>query len=507
MIFPDFQRNNTQGGNDPKLRSLNEKVKDMGKVGRNTPCPCGSGKKYKKCCQKSSSEPIDYLWRKLSDLDRNLSNQLARYSRKIYNEEAPRAAWDDFVNYQDDKSFDLDSIHDQFFFYWYLYNWRPEPEYLEEDSEVDLDHLPVIAESYLAKHKRNLSELECTYIQLICDQNYSFHEVIECKQGEGFTLRDILLEKETYVMERSGSENTQKSDILFGRVIQYEHVGLLIGCGAVMIPPSYKPLIIDLRIAMRVGKRRITAENLHDWNVEIRELYFGIFEQLHTPPKLCNSDGDPLCMYELFFDITSPQIAFERLQTLALDISKEELLEEAEFDVEGQIKRVAFRWLKKGHHLKSVGYTSLGDIIIEERQLRVSVNSKNRAEKIHKEIEKLLGDQTTYRVTKIQSIDSLLAESDSKSESAEDPLISHHEIGPEAQELLEQTLDDHWHQWINSKLPALGEKSPYEAVKNKDGREKVAALLDHFERYDRLRKSGIGQQKYIDRARQQLGIS
>ncbi len=22
----------------------------MGKIGRNTPCPCGSGKKYKKCC-------------------------------------------------------------------------------------------------------------------------------------------------------------------------------------------------------------------------------------------------------------------------------------------------------------------------------------------------------------------------------------------------------------------------------------------------------------------------
>ena len=24
--------------------------RDMAKVGRNDPCPCGSGKKYKKCC-------------------------------------------------------------------------------------------------------------------------------------------------------------------------------------------------------------------------------------------------------------------------------------------------------------------------------------------------------------------------------------------------------------------------------------------------------------------------
>jgi tetratricopeptide (TPR) repeat protein len=29
----------------------------MAKVGRNDPCPCGSGRKYKKCCLPSQSEP------------------------------------------------------------------------------------------------------------------------------------------------------------------------------------------------------------------------------------------------------------------------------------------------------------------------------------------------------------------------------------------------------------------------------------------------------------------
>ncbi len=27
----------------------------MNKIGRNTPCPCGSGKKYKRCCEKKES--------------------------------------------------------------------------------------------------------------------------------------------------------------------------------------------------------------------------------------------------------------------------------------------------------------------------------------------------------------------------------------------------------------------------------------------------------------------
>ena len=30
----------------------NQKITNKKKVGRNEPCPCGSGKKYKKCCGK-----------------------------------------------------------------------------------------------------------------------------------------------------------------------------------------------------------------------------------------------------------------------------------------------------------------------------------------------------------------------------------------------------------------------------------------------------------------------
>jgi SEC-C motif-containing protein len=34
-------------GDAPKVETY---VKEQPKVGRNDPCPCGSGKKYKKCC-------------------------------------------------------------------------------------------------------------------------------------------------------------------------------------------------------------------------------------------------------------------------------------------------------------------------------------------------------------------------------------------------------------------------------------------------------------------------
>ncbi len=44
--------NNNESGFDPDDEEFIPKVKGA-KIGRNDPCPCGSGKKYKKCCLNS----------------------------------------------------------------------------------------------------------------------------------------------------------------------------------------------------------------------------------------------------------------------------------------------------------------------------------------------------------------------------------------------------------------------------------------------------------------------
>ena len=58
----------------------------MAKIGRNQPCPCGSGRKYKRCCGQRGVAPVPgapaeapegYSWAE-TDLDR-LSNSVARF--------------------------------------------------------------------------------------------------------------------------------------------------------------------------------------------------------------------------------------------------------------------------------------------------------------------------------------------------------------------------------------------------------------------------------------------
>jgi hypothetical protein len=50
-LVPFASINNISENNDSLAnKSANKPMKDSKKIGRNQPCPCGSGKKYKKCC-------------------------------------------------------------------------------------------------------------------------------------------------------------------------------------------------------------------------------------------------------------------------------------------------------------------------------------------------------------------------------------------------------------------------------------------------------------------------
>jgi uncharacterized protein YecA (UPF0149 family) len=55
-IFPDYDSIISQMSEEQRAKIMRmfipptEQQLGRGKVGRNDPCPCGSGKKFKKCC-------------------------------------------------------------------------------------------------------------------------------------------------------------------------------------------------------------------------------------------------------------------------------------------------------------------------------------------------------------------------------------------------------------------------------------------------------------------------
>ena len=53
---------------------------------------------------------------------------------------------------------------------------------------------------------------------------------------------------------------------------------------------------------------------------------------------------------------------------------------------------------------------------------------------------------------------------------------------PEVQAQVAEILAQHWEGWVDQEIPALGGKSPRDAVKTADGREAVEALLNDADR-------------------------
>ena len=55
---------------------------------------------------------------------------------------------------------------------------------------------------------------------------------------------------------------------------------------------------------------------------------------------------------------------------------------------------------------------------------------------------------------------------------------------PEARKFLQATTQKQTESWVHEKIPALGGRTPIEAVRDPDGKEAVEALLAQWERHD-----------------------
>ena len=484
----------------------------MAKIGRNEPCPCGSGKKYKACCLGKQTEPSRTLYyRRLSEAHNRLVERLLSFANRMFGEEAVGVAMDEFLLWPDpEDAIGEDTVQraGPVFWPWFLFNWEYDP--LDAELELPGPEGRTVAELYAEKHSTRLDPLERKLIENVNRKPYSFWEVLHVDRGKGMRLQDVLAGKRIEVLERSGSEFAQSGDLLYGRAVSVDGVGMLIGLGPTIIPPGRKPEMIQLRKKLRRHSSSITDDALTDWDAEIRDLYLRLDRALHSLPQLCNTDGDPLELHRLIYEVSSAEEAFEKLHPLCTTMDANELRTDAKLDDSGRIIRVEIPWDRQGHKLSAVmSNTVLGRILIDEHRLTAEANSAQRAKALRSEIDDRLGDSARFKVDEIQDPSSMMNESEDKSPTRgntieQNELMQH----PEVREQVSEIICRHWEAWINEKIPSLGGKSPKQAVKTADGREAVKAIL-----LDAERGRGVdpftteANRKGTRRARELLGLN
>jgi hypothetical protein len=478
-------------------------------TGRNEPCPCGSGKKYKKCCMQSGPDPINYMKQKLGRFHERVVAELMRHGAKVFGPEAITVAEEEFFCWPGEdevEKIDLE-YHEALFYPWFLFKWQIESA--DGESGLAGPRDLSIVNSYLQSQGKRLDPVEREYLESFADAPFTFFEITAVEPGKSVSLRDLLLDRDHRVLENSASQSLHKGDVVFGSAFEAGGIGLFGALGMITFKPSAKIEILAIRKMMsQVAKGTITAETLEEYDVELRDLYLDLFRARTAMPALCNTDGDKLSFHTLKYIITSPQKVFDALKGLTHGFTDdEELLEEAEYDNTGALRKVEIPWLLPANE-KHAGMenTVHGRLIIEGSKMTCEVNSAERAGRLRAIIEKSLPDgEATYKTTVVQSADSMMGNASPSSathDAEHEELMSH----PEVKAYIEQMMRKHWEAWPDMELPALQGRTPRQAVRDQLGRQQVSALLEDAEKSCREGDGTLGSMENLKWVRRTLGI-
>jgi hypothetical protein len=464
----------------------------MNTPGRNDPCHCGSGRKYKHCClatdQRAQQSPDDVIWRRVRRANEGFPRLMARFVADVYGAAAVDEAWSEFTLWNEDE-FDAESPLGAIFLPWFYHRWVPDPL---EDTCIDdaALHLRTPTSQLLEQRGAGLDPLLRRYLAACLEAPFGFHEILEVQAGRGFRTREVITGEEHAVLERSASQTMEPGDIVYGQLVPIDGIVMLEACSPYVIPPADKLSLIELREFIQSGRpgEPLHPEILDEFDMELRELYLTLIGRILDPqaPVLTNTDGELVVPQRVVFDIDSADDAWLVLQHLAGDDAEAlAAAAAAERRADGALARLEFSWVRAGNAMHANwNNTVLGRIEIEAGRLTGEVNSVERGQRFRGLVEAALGAGARLRSLETVAPSAEVAEEGGPSghEPGEAAAI---EDSPEVQAHLSRFLAAHYEDWLTAEIPALGHRRPIDAVADPVGREQVHALLRQMERDSR----------------------
>lgn len=469
------------------------------KLGRNDPCSCGSGKKYKKCCllKAESSRSLEMTYNSIRTAENRLFDKLFIFLEENFpspGSDLIDHAWQDFFgeSFAEKPPFDPNSTLVQLFYPWLMFKWKI-PTKFRQDARLKGKRNLTISQALQIIGTPKLLSDELEVLTAFEPEEYSFWEILSLKPGQSMKIRDVLTGRECELTERKGSLALSQAFVVFGAVADIRNHAVFIGSGPRPFAPQDKCQMIEIRKDLKTWTKSevLTRSHLRQSAQMLREYYLKYDQKDENPSnrEFRNTDQEIIDWQKLVYSISSADEAFHALKDLSEGDSEQDLLELAELDGEGQISQVEFSWKRK-QSIDQSGFEaiSLGNIMINRRSMAISVNSKERAERARSEIERRLGDRAVYQRTVHTNVQAELA-ARMTAVNADESQPSAEEFPPEVQQQLmehmTEMMEQHWNRWIHQEIPALGNQTPMEAAKTADGREALEALFAQFEMMDR----------------------
>ena len=214
-------------------------------IGRNEPCPCGSGKKYKKCCMAHGIDPARYTKQKLNLFHERIIGELVRHGQKVFGPEAHNEAAAEFFLWPEEEEAIDFGYQEALFYPWLLFKWMVAPD--AEESSRPGPRNQTVVHSYLQHRGKKLDALEREYLENFAGAPFSFFEVTAAAPGKSIDLRDLLLDLEYRILDGKASRSLSKGDVVFGSAFTAGGIGLFGALSMITFSPAAKVEILALK--------------------------------------------------------------------------------------------------------------------------------------------------------------------------------------------------------------------------------------------------------------------
>lgn len=440
----------------------------MAQIGRNAPCPCGSGKKYKKCCQVKDEAAASSLRGEQS------AGQIALdWLHRKYPEEVDEAVYASFMGERDEDELDA------------LQGLPPHlgqsvainiGEWLLADAELAINgnDCPAIDLVLGAKGPR-LSAAGRDWLTEISRRSLSLFEVREVRKGEGLLLQDLVFtdEKPVWVQEKSATEFIVRWDIFGARLACKD--GQMVLTGAVYPLERSTALACLEEIRSEIAGDEddpILVRKLIGWTI-IDFWLESLLEERPLPKVVDAGTGEKI-------DLTTDRYRVVNWNALETVLSEQD-------DVEGDRGDgwTRFVELEDGRRRSLAALNpAKGDY------LEVFCRTLKLADEARRWLEEIAGAAVAYKIREVVDPRS------QKAREAVKPAPSS-DIPVEVQrQVIHDYLRKHYESWPTIPLPALGGKTPLQAIKSKKGREGVVELLKSIEQGEQRRMVEAGAEPF-----------
>jgi hypothetical protein len=487
------------------------------KVGRNYPCPCGSGKKFKKCCL-NKLESKNEIQGAANQRAAKVPDDLVREKIRIFMEKGNfKSSFQSAIN-----------------LYWNTTEEGLDPPETMEDADISgimewfvHDYIlpdygkPLIAVFFDTDPKLSKNEL-----QILKDwqmTNISVFQILKVEIGTGMHVEDIFTGEKCFIHDVNISKVARRWELLIARKVWVLNEWQLSAVGRILAPQDkdeiYDFIMANYRDYQKDNPDCEINEFLHRKGYLLNNYVLTKTVKPREAPTIITSDGEEILICEAIYNV----LDFKKAVNELLKIPDYQMRTQTENE-KGQPKQYGFDWLERGKssissesadrksgmiyqsfYTDGPGHESfkvLGNIEVFPDRLKLSVFGKKRFKAGKSLLNKHLKGSIKHRIDGLQSLDAKLREGNVKSKETKE------ELDPDLKKnLLKDMYNNHYKNWLDSKIPALDYKTPRQASKTKEGKKKLEDLLRVLE-YTVENQKRSGQIDYdISWIRKELGMN